>query len=125
MSSITPQTLPIDADHIADLDFGGARVIINKAIVEAITDLEDRAVEDRRPRKVTINVTFDLLENGSVAAKVDAVAKVPPRRAAATVGELHGRGRDMRVVFRKHNPEDPGQSTIEELDDGHQGAACP
>lgn len=112
-----PFILAVDADHLGDLDHGAARVIINKALAEAILDLEDRAVEDKKPRKVQINITFDLVENGAVAAKLEAVAKLPPRKAAVTLGELHGRGRDMKVVFRKHSPDDPSQSTIEEIED--------
>lgn len=120
---INPSILPIDADNLAELDHGSARYIINKAIAEAVADLEDRASEDKKVRKVQINIDFSLLENGSVAAKLNATSKLPPRVAAATFGELHGRGRDRQVVFRKHSPEDPGQSTIEELDNGAQGAA--
>jgi hypothetical protein len=119
-----PFILAVDADSLPELDNGAGRLIINKAIQEAIYDLEDRAAEDRKSRKVQILLTLDLLPNGTVSAKLDAVAKLPVRQAAATFGELHGRGRDMKVVFRKYSPDDPSQSTIEEITDAIQGQAA-
>lgn len=112
--------LPITCDTLGELDYGASRAIIDAAIRDAINDLQDRG-EDGKPRKVAITITFGLLDNGLVEAKVEAIAKVPMRKTASTIGEVQRDGRNHRVAFRKYSPEDPAQTTIEEFENGDDG----
>lgn len=108
--------LPISCDTIGMLDGGAARAIIDAAIRDAVADLEDRGHEDERPRKVEILLTLELLDNGQVGARVEAAAKVPRRRIASTIGEIRRDGQNMRVMFSQYAPDDPTQTTIDEVE---------
>lgn len=107
--------LPVSCDTLGDMDSGVARLIIDAAIRDAVNDLEDRGAQDGKVRKVNIVISFDLMDNGLVDARVEATAKLPARRTASTIGEVTQHGRGMSVSFRKYSPEDPRQSTL--LDD--------
>lgn len=106
--------LPINCDALGDLDDGAARAIIDAAIRDAINDLEDRGAQDQKPRKVNIVLTFNLLDNGLVDCRAEAIAKVPNRKTASTIGEMRKDGRNHVVRFRKFSPTDPHQTTIED-----------
>jgi hypothetical protein len=111
----------ITCDTLGDLDRGAARLIIDAAIREALSDLEDRGADDGKPRKVTVDVTFKLLDNGEVAATVEAHARAPKRRTASTIAAFKGGlTGEVRLMFRQGAPNDPTQRTIDEAG-GHDG----
>lgn len=108
----------LDCDSIGSLDSGMARLVINSAIREAIQDLEDRGAQDGKPRKVNISITFDLLDNGQVAASVEAFAKAPARKTATTFGSLRTDGKEFKLIYSENSPQDPTQLTINDLHEG-------
>jgi hypothetical protein len=108
---------PINCDTLGDLDGGAARAIVNAALRDAVNDLEDRAHQDKKPRKVVITLTFSHLENGLVDTRVEASVKAPARRTAPTIGEYKRDGSNMRVQFHPLNTDDPRQKAIEDLAD--------
>lgn len=107
----------VSCDSLGDLDYGAGRAIIDSAIRNALNDLEDVGPQDGKPRKVSITLTFKLMDNGQVGVKVDAVAKVPPRGSASTFTELRRDNKGIVASFRKYSPEDPNQATIDEVTD--------
>lgn len=107
--------LPVTAASLGKLDSGMAGLIIDAAIREAISDLEDRGFQDEKPRKVNIVLTFKLLDNGQVHANVEATPKVPMRKTASTVGEFKQGERGAQLMFREASPDDPRQTTIQEI----------
>lgn len=106
----------ISCDTLGDLDGGAARLIIDAAIREAINDLDDRAGQDGKPRKVQVTLTLDLMDNGSdVAVSVEAIAKVPMRKTAATIAQVRQQAAGRaELVYSVHAPEDHMQATIDE-----------
>jgi hypothetical protein len=105
----------ITCDTLGDLDQNAARLIIDAALRDAINDLEDRGQQDRKPRRVNIVVTFNLLDNGQVSATVEALAKVPMRKTASTIGEITRQGRNMQIMFSQHSPDNPDQLTVNDV----------
>lgn len=107
--------LPVTAETLGMLDGGAAKAIIDAAIREALFDLDDRGFQDGKPRRVEIILTFDLLDNGQVGTRVEAIAKAPRRRTAATIGAFRRENEGVRLVFAQGAPEDPHQTTIDDL----------
>lgn len=111
--------LPVSCDTLGDLDGGAARAIINRALREAVFDLDDRAAQDDKPRKVEIVVTFKARDNGDVDVHVEANSKTPRRRTATTTANVKRQDGAAQLVFSQFAPEDPRQSTLDE----HEGRA--
>lgn len=107
-------TLPVTCDTLGELDGGAARAVIDAAIREAVTDLEDRGADDEKPRKVKIMLTFELIDSGHVACRIEANPLGPPRRTASTIGQFRRDGGAMRVQFNSLSPDSPNQTTIED-----------
>lgn len=107
---------PLCLDSLGDLADGSARLIIDRAIQEAVSDTDDRAADDGKPRKVTIELTLERRGDGLIEAHVAAQAKLPPRRTASTVGRPIRRDEKTRVFFQEWNAENPDQGTFPVLD---------
>jgi hypothetical protein len=107
---------PISCDNLGKIDCGAARLIIDKAIGEALADLEDRGTQDRKPRHVDIRLELGLMENGLVVAHVEAAPRVPRRRTAPTVGMLKHKDGGTSCLFQEYAPEGPAQRTIDEIE---------
>lgn len=105
---------PVTCDTLGALDNGSARAIINRAILEAVTDLDDRAADDDKPRKVVIELTFERRKNSDVEVSVEAIAKVPKRRTASTVATLRLADNGSQLQFNDMATDDPSQRTIDE-----------
>lgn len=105
---------PVTCDTLGALDNGSARAIINRAILEAVTDLDDRAADDDKPRKVVIELTFERRKNSDVEVSVEAIAKVPKRRTASTVATLRLADNGSQLQFNDLATDDPSQRTIDE-----------
>lgn len=101
---------------LGDLDDGGAAVLINHKIADAVKDLEDRGAKDGKERQVIITIRMRKMDGGkNTAVGVDAVVKAPPFRINDTVTETRiGRGEQPVLVFQQFAPDDPQQRTIDE-----------
>jgi hypothetical protein len=105
--------VPITLDTIGALDNDAARLIINKAIDEAVADLDDRG-EDEKEREVIIKLTLKRMDGADVVAHVTAYAKLPPRRTHGTVSRVQRQGSQTTLQFQTWAPDDPNQRTIDE-----------
>lgn len=108
--------VPVSARSLPDMDRGAAGLMIDAAIREAVRDVEDRG-DDFQPRKVNIILTFKMLDNGAVACHIEAEAKVPKRRTAATVGVVRSNNDNPKLIFQTQDPDDPTQRCIDEVED--------
>ena len=107
--------LPVTIDTLAELDSGAARLIINRAIEEAVRDMDDRG-DDGKPRKVEILLELSRMDNGLIACHVEASPKVPRRRTASTVGLIRRSGERSQLLFQQFDQDDPKQRTIDEAE---------
>ncbi len=99
---------------LGELDGGAARAIIEAAIREAMTDLDDRG-QDGLPRRVDVRLTVKQMPNGLVEAHVEATASVPKRRTNSTICRLkRSSDRSARLLFQDGAPDDPDQRTLDE-----------
>lgn len=104
----------ITLETLADLDNGTAGAVVNAAIRAALQDLDDRAEQDRKPRKVSITLTLNKLNSGVLAAHVEATAKVPAYKTKGTLANIKvdERGR-VSAEFEPLSPSNPNQKVIE------------
>jgi hypothetical protein len=108
--------LKISTDSLGDLDHGSARVAIDRAISEAVSDLDDRGHEDGKPRQVVITLELKKIDNGMVSAHVETQVKMPRMRTAGTIGLIKGGPKGSQVSFQGYAPEDPRQRTLDEAE---------
>lgn len=106
----------LTCDTIGDLAGGVARALIDREIMKAVSDLEDRGEEDGKPRKVVISLEMGF-QGGLVITQVAAEAKLPPRRTSNTAADLRRRREGSCLLFQQHDPENPEQNTFPELDE--------
>lgn len=112
---------PVNARSIPDLADGQAEAIINAAIKQAVTDLDDRGHEDKKARQVQILLTFDIGDTGDVFVVCEAAPKMPARRTKATSSKLYILENGPSLQFNTIASNEPTQRTIDELhrpDDG-------
>jgi hypothetical protein len=105
------QTLSLDT--IGDLADGTARAIIDKAISEAVADLDDRG-DDGKPRKIKIEVELKQMDNGLTESAVQACAVVPARRTPSTVAKVKKTRDKAQLTFQDMASDDPNQTTIDQ-----------
>lgn len=110
LQKLTCQTL-------AELDEGAAGIAINRAIDEAMVDIEDRGNEDEATRKVVIEIDMTMKKDQLMIGPVKAQAKLPPRQTRITVGavRIEGTGgkRQPAAIFRNDNATNPNQPTFD------------
>ncbi len=111
--------LPVTYETLGSLDSGAAKAIINAAIKEAVSDLDDRGGDDGKARTVLIQIVLTPRSNGQAEVEVQATAKLPPRRTASTVAALRFAkdGGGSQLLFQDLAPDDPDQKTIDEVID--------
>lgn len=103
-------------DTLGDLGQGAAREIINAAIRLAVADIDDRG-EDKKPRKVVIEMTMERLDNGLIDTTLTAIAKVPVYRTNSTIARISKRpGKEPSLDFNDMAGDDPDQRTIDEVE---------
>lgn len=105
----------LSAKTIAELEGGIAGNVIDAAIAKAVTDLEERGVEDEKWRVVTIEVAMKKIASDAAVIEVTANTKIPPFRTAAT--SAAGRFRDGKhhLQFQTMNPDNVEQNTFKEM----------
>lgn len=77
----------LSLETLGALSNGEAAATINAAIRAAIRDVEDRG-DDKKPRKVTIEIEFKKFGESNVVTHVRAKTAVPPYQTNPTIGEL-------------------------------------
>ena len=105
----------LTCETLGALDSGAAKAIIDAAIREAVSDMDDRG-DDKKPRSIEIKITMQKMESGLMETYVEAAAKVPRRRTASTVARLKTDGDRSRLVFQEYDSTNPDQKTIDELE---------
>ena len=105
----------LNLESLGALADGAAGAIIDKAISEALLDLDDRG-DDLLPRKVTIELTMHRRgrDDNQLETRVAAQAKLPPRRTPRTVGNIRHNQGMPEIFFQEHAPDAPDQRTIDE-----------
>lgn len=109
--------VPLCLDNLGELDEGAARAIIDAAIRQAVADMDDRG-EDGKPRQVNIALILNRLDNGLIAAHIEAEAKIPRRKTAGTLGVVKSQSGTPTMLYQTMAPDEPNQRTIDELDAG-------
>ena len=110
--NLHPGQVALSCDTIGDLDKGLARHLIDAEFAKAVNDLEDRAKEDGKTRKVIIEVDISLVD-GLILAYVSTQAKLPPKKTRYTAGQLRMAGKNQHaIIFMEDNPENPDQPTM-------------
>lgn len=99
---------------LGDLDSGFAAAIIDKEIRTVLDDLDDRG-DDGKARKVEISLTVQRLDNGLIAAHVEANARMPRRRTNGTIGRLRREEDRSRLLFQDGDSGNPDQRTLDEM----------
>lgn len=113
----------LTAKTIADLDGGMAELIINEALTQAITDLDNRGGDDDKPRTVTIKISLERVKSGEMMADVEAGWKGPAYRTSKTMAVLRQESKGkVGAHFQPHVPENPHQEPLFNPDeDGDNG----
>ena len=106
----------LSAKTIGDLGGGSAAAVINAALRVAISDLEDRGLEDGKERKVTIEVVMKKIAADTDIVDVTADPTIPKFRCEPT--SAVGRIRDGQpyLLFQTDNPERNDQPTFPQMD---------
>jgi hypothetical protein len=101
---------------LGSLDNGTVGILVDRELSRMIADLDDRAAEDGKERKVTIEVTA-VLKDKLVVLQVKAQAKLPPMVSGATVAEVRMAAKNRRTLcFQAANADRPDQATFEEFE---------
>lgn len=97
---------------LGELNNGVAGAVINAALLAAVRDTEDRGLEDKKPRKVTITVSIEKIAEESVQVEVEAKTSLPAYRTDKTIGTLGFTGKDPVVKFQPMSGARPDQETF-------------
>jgi hypothetical protein len=98
-------------ETLGELDSGRAGVAIDREIARAVADLQDRGAEDKKPRKVTIELEL-VMDRGLVLATVQVQAKLPTLRTGATMADFMHRDGEPALVYSSMAPDNPDQATL-------------
>ncbi len=96
---------------IRDLSNGQAEAVINAALQAALRDVEDRG-EDRKPRKVVVEIELKKFNDDVVTATVKAKTTLPPYVTQPTFGELSVDGKSVDMKFNPNNADNHEQQTL-------------
>ncbi len=108
----------LSASDIHKLDNGLAEKMIDKELLMIFNDLADRG-NDRKPRKLCIEVDFVDLDRGVVAMVLKCQAKLPPNVGNTTKGRTDKNA--GAFTFRSKAADNPDQTSFEDIiDDDEQ-----
>ena len=102
------------------LDQGRAAAIIDHAIQEAVTDLEDRGM-DGKPRTIEIKIILKQIGEDRYAAEVQAGTKRPGWKTAGHTAEVRKRKGAAFLNFQEHDVDEPKQTRIEDREEAADG----
>lgn len=103
-------------ESLSQLADGQAKAAINAALTAAIRDTEDRG-DDKKPRKVTIDVVLLKIGDDNITAVVGAKTTLPPYKTKPTFGKLKVDGRSCEMVFSPACADNPDQPRLPHTDD--------
>lgn len=106
-----PHQAALELGTLGELSAGQSAAIIDAALRAAIRDTEDRGA-DKKPRKVTIEVTFKKTGPDHVSVDVTAKTSLPKYATDATVAELVMDGSKPQVLFSPASETNPDQPAI-------------
>ena len=100
-------------DNIGELDNGNAGAIINKVLDAAVSDLDDRGGDDGKARKVVITLELWRLQEGVIAADVQAKWSGPAYATNPTQAKLRQQGKGVvGAMFQVQSPENADQEPL-------------
>lgn len=108
---INPQTQSLTLESLPFLADGQAKAAINAALATAIRDTEDRG-EDKKKRKVTIELEFEKIGSENVSVTVRAKPTIPTYTTKPTIGLLTFDGRNAEMKFSPTSADNPDQMTL-------------
>ena len=106
----------INCDNIGDLHHGFAKTVIDAAIEAAQRDTEDRGMDGKK-RKVTIEISFEKVDDGAVKIGLEATARLPKYQIPDTVAQIQAptrKGAPPVFAFRSDSPSRPDQPTLDD-----------
>ena len=101
----------LSLDTLRDLADGQAEATINAALKAALRDVEDRG-DDKKPRKVVIEIELRKLGEDMVSAAVKAKTTLPPYQTKPTYGGLKVEGQTVDMTFNPNSADNPDQKTL-------------
>lgn len=99
-------------DKLGDLDEGLAGAAVNRDIASAIRDAEDRGLEDGKPRKVIVELSFEKVSKDQMTVTLESSWKGPKLRTNPTSCRVQLTTKGPSLVFRPDNREHPDQMTF-------------
>jgi len=112
----------ITCDTIGLLAQGEAGRMINDALREAQEDMEGRTDADKKPRKLTITLTFTPMSSGAIDTGCKVKLDLPAREATNTIAQLRRQGGHLGLLFSDGAPEaTPLEAAIAKAQGAHQG----
>jgi hypothetical protein len=102
----------LNLSNLGDLSNGEAGVVINAALAAAVRDCEDRGLDDKKPRTVTITVSLEKISDDSVSVEVQAKTSLPAYRTNKTIGTIGYDDKQPAVRFQPLSADRPDQDTF-------------
>ncbi len=111
MKRSTAKQLSIDT--LGDLQEGMARAIVDKALADAIADVEDRAADDQKTRSVQIQVDIWRMADGEVGVDLQCKFSPPKYKTHPTRARLRqvGPGK-VAAMFQPATADNPEQEEL-------------
>ena len=107
----------LNARTLPDLSDGQAELIINSAINQAVSDLEDRGEQDKKERVVTITLRMAIMK-GLTTVDVAAKVAMPEYRTQVTSCKKTIRKEGgVGLLFSGFSADNPDQPTFREMED--------
>lgn len=103
--------VPLNLATLGQLSNGAAGLVIDAAMRSAVRDTEDRG-NDKKPRKVTIEIELRKLNDETVSAAVRAKTTLPPYLTEPTIAAIRIDGTDVQAEFNPHAADSPDQMTL-------------
>ena len=115
---LVTEAVPLSMDTIGDLDGGIFRLLVDQEIERLTKDVEDRAEEDGRPRRLVIDIEV-IKSKGMVIITPRVDVKLPPRVSGSTVAKERMRSKGQpQLLFQPYNSDHPDQGTFDIPSDG-------
>ncbi len=105
---------------IGELNQGSAGVLIDRAIADAIHDLDDRGQEDNKARKVNVTLVLEPRKDGEAEASVEVKLSLPAYQTAQHVCGRVRSGGELALLFEGLSPERPDQRALPIVDNDEE-----
>ncbi len=106
----------LSAKTICELSGGAGGAVIDAAIRKAVSDIEDRGLEDGKERKVNIQIVMKKIAEDTVMVDVVADASIPAFRSEPTRAVGRVREGKQYLLFQATNPDNTEQPTFPQMD---------